>query len=250
MHCSRNLFFFLTCHNLEADELHILHLGVLQYFLGSVLWLLVFEGSDGNHLARFDTIWTLILEQYTADQQGNQYTNLTISSFADPKKYNTTFPRLRGRGCEVKSLVVPLLNVWKAKKRNSAFDNNVCKCLGDMASLICILDEFKADAFLPDDSAVKFLQLAESFLKCYCWLSVASEKRKLVLFNVVPKLHFMWHMAWRAKFLNPRLGATFIDEDFVKHMKKVTAMSVSGTPMHEVPKTLVGKYRWGLSLDL
>ena len=71
----------------------------------------------------------------------------------------------------------------------------------------------------------------------------------MLLFSVVPKLHWMWHMGFKAKFLNPRRGATFIDEDFVKHMKKVAGKGVSGTPMHLVPSVVTKKYRWGLTLQ-
>ena len=138
-----------------------------------------------------------------------------------PTEHDKHFPRLKGRGCEVKSLAFPLLTIWKAKKANTTFDNKVAESLDAMATLTGILDEFKGDAFFPDDQAQQFLQVTEKFLKTYSWLSVACKRRDLVLFNVVPKMHWMWHMAWRSKFLNPRLGATFIAEDFVKHMKKV-----------------------------
>eukprot|EP00959_Pyramimonas_sp_CCMP1952_P458972 9477495-Pyramimonas_sp.AAC.1 len=62
-----------------------------------------------------------------------------------------------------------------------------------------------------------------------------------MLFTPAPKLHWLWHMSFRAKHLSIRRGATFIDEDFVKHMKKIGGRSVSGTKMHMVPNTAVEK---------
>ena len=111
------VFSFLSQHNLEADELHVLHLGVLQHFLGSVLWLLTFELLDGSNEDNWNTIWGSILDEYTDCPSKTQYTALGISSFVDPKKHKSDWPRLKGRGCEIKSLVVPLARIWKKCRR-------------------------------------------------------------------------------------------------------------------------------------
>ena len=38
---------YLSMHNIEPDELHIVHLGVSRYLLGSVLWLLTYSVFGG-----------------------------------------------------------------------------------------------------------------------------------------------------------------------------------------------------------
>ena len=43
MHVLFRTFVFLSAWNVEPDELHILYLGLLQYLLGSVLWIFVFN---------------------------------------------------------------------------------------------------------------------------------------------------------------------------------------------------------------
>ena len=47
-------FVFLSAHNLEADELHILHLGVSPYFVGSILWLLTYVCVGGDAQQAFE----------------------------------------------------------------------------------------------------------------------------------------------------------------------------------------------------
>ena len=47
---------YLSNMNIEPDELHVLHLGTSQYFLGSVLYLLVFTILDGTPAANMDTV--------------------------------------------------------------------------------------------------------------------------------------------------------------------------------------------------
>ena len=243
-------FSFISQHNLEADELHILHLGVSQYLLGSVLWLLVYKCLGGEPASNFDTIWGRIQSEYEADPCGTEYTSLSISAFTNPEKPYDSFPRLKGKGCEVKSLLNPLNRLWpKLQKRNS-FHNTVGVCLSELACLQNIIDDYKADAFLPDAISQKLLSHTDKFLIAY---SEAAHHcnlvAKLCLFNVAPKFHWLWHMSFRSRFMNPRRCACFIDEDFVKHMKQVAAKSVAGTRLHLVPRRVIAKYRWGLSMQ-
>ncbi len=174
---------------------------------------------------------------------------MRVSSFVNPGKYNDMFPRLKGRGCEVKSLVEPLKQVWKIHKKNTAFDNKVSEALDALAAIQGIIDEYRGDAFFPDHIAKDFLNMTDTFLLAYSWLATECDKRALLLFNVVPKLHWMWHLAFRSRYLNPRRVATFIDEDFVKHRKLVASKSVAGPQMHRVPASLLMKYRWGMTLE-
>ena len=106
-------FAFLSQHNLEADELHILHLGVSQYFLGSVLWLLVYVCLNDSPNANFAKVWSMILEEYQKYPGSTEYTKLSLSSFHDPNKHDQKCPKLKGRGCEVKSLLLPLQSIWE-----------------------------------------------------------------------------------------------------------------------------------------
>eukprot|EP00959_Pyramimonas_sp_CCMP1952_P330380 6917741-Pyramimonas_sp.AAC.1 len=53
-------FRFLSVLNLEADELHVLWLGVATYFLGSALWLLVFRVLSGSHADNMFDVWSAI----------------------------------------------------------------------------------------------------------------------------------------------------------------------------------------------
>ena len=39
---------YLSCHNLEVDELHVMHLGTTMYMLGAVLYMLCFHVLDGT----------------------------------------------------------------------------------------------------------------------------------------------------------------------------------------------------------
>jgi hypothetical protein len=242
-------FVFLTARNVEADELHILHLGVSQYYLGCVLWVLTYKRLSKTPGENIKEVWIRILDEYKKCETSEQFTSLGISSFVEAHKRRDQFPRLKGRGCEVKGLVGPLHKVWNHYAENTLYDKQVSACLAHLEGLNTILDEHRGDAFFSSVSASKFLHSTNKFLIGYSWLGHESDKCGELLFSAVPKLHWMWHMAWRAQFLNPRRVATFIDEDFVKHMKHLAASCAAGTALHIVPHKLMGKYRWALGLE-
>eukprot|EP00969_Alexandrium_andersonii_P213976 9449416-Alexandrium_andersonii.AAC.1 len=60
------------------------------------------------------------------------------------------------------------------------------------------MDEHRGDAFLPVSVVSHFQALTDKLLRGYSWLASECDKKSLLLFNLVPKLHWFWHMAARA----------------------------------------------------
>lgn len=243
------IFIFLTMLNVEADELHILYLGIHQYFLGSILWLMTYKYFTGPLENRIQSIWILILNQYRLQGTDHQFTHMGVSSFLDPQKPTRKFPRLKGRGAEIKGLVDPLLAVWNNVRTASAHDKCVTHALEALSCMQRILDEHKYDLFFTPAASQEFIRQTDAFLLDYSWLGVQADSRSELLFSGVPKLHWLWHMADRSLFLNPRRVACFTGEDFVKHMKKIAVKSSAGTALHKIPLTVMQKHRWGVHLE-
>jgi hypothetical protein len=242
-------FEFLSVLNVEVDELHVLYLGISQYFLGSILWMLTYTMVAGTPEQAFAKIWAAILEQYKIQNTGVQYSQMAISSFVTPAKAKKEYPRLKGRGAEIKGLVDPLIAVFAKFKKRSEHDARVQETMEALSHMQAILDEFKYDAFLSAPGAKKFQEETDKFLNGYTLLGLDCDRKQQLGFTAAPKLHWLWHMAFRSKFLNPRRVACFIDEDFVNHMKHIAARCCSGTQLHNVPTSLMKKYRWGLYLE-
>ena len=87
-------------------------------------------------------------------------------------------------------------------------------------------------------------------LKEYSVLANMADNDNKLLFSVAPKFHWLWHLAARAQFLNPRKGCTMLDEDFVGKCKDIVAACVHGTESHRVPQKFLEKYCWGKSIML
>ena len=96
---------WLSCLNIDPDELHIVHLGLAMYLLGSVLWLLCYDVLPGSPQDNMSVVWTQVCTHYAAIQASCQYTNLSLHSFCDPGSPFASYPKLKGRGAEVKDLI-------------------------------------------------------------------------------------------------------------------------------------------------
>ena len=111
------IFHFLSNANIDPDELHVFHIGSTMYFLGSVLWLLVYRLMPSNPVKNMEMLWGLIQEYYSEHSVSTQYSNLSLSSFCNPDKPRAKHPKLKGRGAEVKHLVKPLWVIWNKYRR-------------------------------------------------------------------------------------------------------------------------------------
>ena len=118
-----------------------------------------------------------------------------------------------------------------------------------MTESIDIIDEHKYDCFFADDNAARLVVVTDNALQVYTALGNLADRECDLLWNAVPKLHWWWHLAARAKFLNPRRGANFIDEDFHRLIKILGRSCLHGTPRHAVPRKMMRKYRHGVDIE-
>ncbi len=93
--------------------MHVMHLGTTMYMLGAVLYLLCFHVLSGDPEDIMHGIWTDISDFYKEHKVVTQYSNFKIGSFHEPGQ----FPKLKGKGAEVKDLVAPLAHVWHTHTR-------------------------------------------------------------------------------------------------------------------------------------
>ena len=66
MHDLFTKFAFLSAVNIEPDEMHILYLGICQYHLGSILWLLVFRLMPSTAENNMRALWSGIMLEYAS----------------------------------------------------------------------------------------------------------------------------------------------------------------------------------------
>ena len=241
-------WYFMSQHNCASDELHVMYLGVYMVLLGSVLWLLCYRMLPGLPTENVETVWSMMREYYTEHGVTSQFTSFSLNSFTDPEKHCSNYPRLKGRGYEIKSALLPLAHIFKHFKNRSNNDEMIMEALEIMIEIDGTFDTYVDDWFLPDFASSRVLVLADCFLERYAALHNAFTLTGDLLFHTLPKHHVFWHLCYRSKFEHPRLGNTALDEDFVGRVKEIVQGSSSGVPLHGIPSKVLTKFMWGKTM--
>ena len=92
----------MTSMSIALDLMHNFYLGWLQYFFGSVFWLLCFECLDLAPLSNLHTIWNFIKEVQQGDNSRHKYRHRLDKLSMFVKK--TGFPKLKGRASDIRGL--------------------------------------------------------------------------------------------------------------------------------------------------
>lgn len=95
---------------------------------------------------------------------------------------------------------------------------------------------------MPRAASRELLQCVEDCLVHYVHLARCAAASGVKLWLVVPKHHYWWHMAFFAKFSNPRFGWTYGDEDFVGRIAGIAKSVVPGVGGLLLGRFLVYKY--------
>ena len=236
---------YLSVHNLEPDELHVLYLGVLQQMVGSVLFVLCFHVMVGTPTENVKAAWTSICRFYRVHSTKTQFTNMRLSSFHEAGEY----PKLKGKGAEIKDLTPALLELWM--EHSNPMEQEHLLISGMLQSQCVandILHEFKDEMLLPLEKAKLLATSIDAVLVNYSQLANLVDESAQLLWSITPKFHYSWHMADRAIWLNPRKGYCLSDESYMKVCKHIAKSCVHGSDDQQVPTSFMQGYRWGLHL--
>ena len=176
-----------------------------------------------------------------------QYTPLDLKSFTNPDSPEKDFPKLKGKGAEAKDLLPAMCAAWEQFARDwseGVTFTSVKNALGHQARVQDTITQYRRDALLPRDAAEQLRESAQSFLLEYAALARAADQEGVLLWNATPKLHWYDHLAQRAMFLNPRVGSTFLDEDYMGCLKVLVHSCSFGVAAHEAPPKAAAMYRW------
>ena len=140
---------FLSNLNVEPDELHVLYLGTHMYLIGSVLRLLVYRNMPNDPPTNMGLVWDMITSFYSDNDVPTQFSKLSLSSFHDPQKPKGDYPRLKGKGAEIKCMLHAITFVWTHFQRGNAIDNKILNTLTAAGTLQGLIDEYSKDLFFP-----------------------------------------------------------------------------------------------------
>ena len=235
----------VTHYCIEPDELHIVYMGTAQYMLGSVLWLLVFDVLTDDCYENMSKVWNVIAEAYKSDRAIAQYSSLTIRQFCVEDKHDKHFPKLKGKGAEVKHVVGPILQAWKELVPNTCEQKQeISDLLQTQLDIQSLLHDYSDLLLLPSSVSEKLRTLVDNLSLRYQRLAARAETEGKLLWSQPTKFHWLWHLAERSQYMNPRRGNCMMDEDFVGRIKDIAAACADGTTLYKVPAKMIAKYRF------
>jgi hypothetical protein len=104
--------------------------------------------------------------------------------------------------------------------------------------------------FLPADQSTAMRNHIFKFCHHYVWLHKEALARNVMLWGVVPKFHYFFHIGLRSDWMNPRWYQTYVDESMVGRIANLYR-SCSNGPYHaNIQKVALVKYLTALNLLL
>lgn len=234
--------------NICMDWLHAKYLGLDQLVYGSILSLLCYHvmAPKGTPQYCLGLVWTEIQRCYKMWDTPCRYRYLNrLSMF---QRRTPQYPKLRGKGAEIKYLCRPLLSVWE-KFSNPQL--KIHKLIHLYLKINCEVEEMlithKMEMSLPSEEAAKFEELVEHMLLVLT--SIADHFIGDKLFGLTQKAHFIQHLALLAKYLNPRVVWCFMGEDHQKRMSGLAKTCVKGQQAGQTIFKMLHRYRLALELQ-
>ena len=195
----------------------------------------------------FRKVWMTIVSYYRRESVRTQFTGMSLSSFTNPDRPKADYPSLKGKGAEIKDVVRGVFLAWQAYGNYQYA--RVEELLNAQLEMIAILTNNAGLLFLPPEESAQFVDANDRVLKLFSELARQADTDELLLWKLVPKHHWQFHLAQKARWLNPRVSACFLDEDFVGQLKQIVATCTPGTPMEEVPLSVQAKVSWSMHFE-
>ena len=165
---------------IESDELHVLYLGVAQYFLGSLLFAMVFQcGEDKDE--QMKKVWGTITMHYEGHTTETQYTSLSIGSFCDADKPDGSFQKWRGRGAECKDLLPAAYDALLQHGGSHGSFDDMQNALARLLDIRNCLHVNKHLPILPKAAAKLFKTRTVEFLRIYQHFASTAERQGLLM---------------------------------------------------------------------
>lgn len=252
----RHILFWLpgvSVATVVPDQLHIADLGIFGRVIANTLFRVVFDVREAGTTiaARLANFWLRIIQSY--DPGKRQLYNISLPMFCNDSKPHREQPKLKQvKGAECRYLLPATRRAFaQVAQAGDAEDMLILECLGCAEAYLVAVSECLS---LVPPPAVSQLMIASinRMLRAYSALSYRAVERHQLRWGLVPKHHFMAHLAIFTKYLNPRFSWTYGDEDFMSKIQRLVEANHNGTPSHNVPLKVFTKWlvAWELRASL
>ena len=246
-----NILFTLpgvTVESIYPDWMHVKHLGLDKKAYGSTLYALIHFVLPGEPADNLRKVFSEIHDVYRKRGVKNRYSQMKLSMFFSKKGI-----ALKGKAQEVKDLGPVLLEIWEKHFNKTIKIHRQVRLILDLS--VClenIIDDMQGWRPTPLQSEA-LIETAHAYLNV---LQSANDHFKsddagpVELFHVTIKGHFLLHICYLAKFLNPSVAWCYRGEDFMGKIRPLAASCAKRAQPWEVTNKIISKYRHALQYTL
>ena len=104
----------------------------------------------GSPQANMGAVWASMVRSYAESGGGageTEYSNLGLNSFTDVKAPRSEYPKLKGRGAEIKHSAGPILATFKELGKAHASYTTIVSLLEALVDIHATLSEYSSDLF-------------------------------------------------------------------------------------------------------
>lgn len=233
----------VTSWNVCFDSLHVIdNKGIGSHIAGSVLHDMVYTNQPGQSPQnRLAAIWRRSQEIYDALAVPSRLTSLQLSMLNDPSKPHATYPALHAKAADCRHFIPVLAQIALEQHDGSEASSHRVSVLKHLARFHAICDE--EGQFMSTGASQDCLVEMEGVLSHYAWLHWTAESAGRLLYNMVPKFHYAWHLAYDARWMNPRFKWTYKAESWIGHVSHIGSSCAHGTRVTKISVPLGYKYR-------
>ncbi len=242
----------VTLYHHIPDILHVCDKGSTACIIGSTLWVVGFDATMDDSMdtdQRADRLMQFVNEEYVRQDVPHQHriSKLSWSMICTSSAKNpAAYPDFHGcKAAQIRHIVGPVRAIVERFNNDGRYAH-LEAVLRNLEKFYAILDSYSW--VLPPDAAEECFDAVHTCCTHYCCLAREAAERGLKLFHIIPKFHFWLHIAWLARFCNPKLAWCYSDEDFVGKIAQV-AFSVSfGRGPLRLSVALVRRYLVAIAL--
>ena len=235
----------------QPDLMHVKYLGYQQFWLGSVMWILVNEILPASPLANLRGIGAYVSRW---QRRHNVSAKFPLGAFQKLSIFQRKkgYPKIRGKGAHVRHLAGPLASLWKWKM-DPANPNHVrVKLMFKLdLEIDSILEEYSPHNgyyAVPRQQALEIRSKQIQKSQLYQVLEEKYSTAAVPLFNVTSKLHYSHHIMDDSRDLHPHLSWCWRGEDFMNVSSTLLSSCLRGRSDRQASIKAFLKYSLGSKL--
>ena len=228
-----------------GDLMHSGCLGIVQYFVGSVLHEMIYDHElSVRPQSALAIIWDWIRDEYQRQGITNKLTNLTLDMISSSKKGAC----LNAKAAESQSLLFALREILVRHGTSSDHRKHRLRACETLCGFYKTVKD--AGMFMTEAEATFARKQVEQHLLHYNWLLKNAINRGVLLYPLVTKHHMVWHLADASRFLNPRVFWCYEFEDFIGDVVVSARSCLAGTQMRHIGAKILESYLLVLQVTL